>query len=72
MVILSCLFFCTRPRPEHVPQYSSMISPVPWHVGQALCCWSMPSGVRTTCITTPAPLQVLHVRGRVPGLIPEP
>ena len=49
----TCLFFCTRPRPEQVPQYSSMISPVPWHCGHALCCCSIPSGVRTTCITTP-------------------
>mmetsp|Transcript_9827 Transcript_9827/g.19943 ORF Transcript_9827/g.19943 Transcript_9827/m.19943 type:complete len:215 (+) Transcript_9827:1002-1646(+) len=72
MVIMSCFAFWFRPRPEHDPQYSSMICPVPWHVGHAICCCSMPNGVRATCVTTPDPPQFPHVRGCVPGFMPEP
>mmetsp|Transcript_21291 Transcript_21291/g.53640 ORF Transcript_21291/g.53640 Transcript_21291/m.53640 type:complete len:232 (+) Transcript_21291:457-1152(+) len=72
IVIMSCLDFCTRPRPAHVPQYSSTIWPVPEHVWQAPCCCIIPMGVRTTCVTTPDPPQVPQVRGLVPGFIPSP
>ena len=69
---MSCFDFCSLPRPEQVPQYSSTICPVPWHCGQALCCCSIPRGVRATCVTIPEPPQVPQVRGLVPGFIPFP
>src|SRR5690625_6747770 len=58
----------TRPPPLHLLQGSLISCPVPWQVGQVCCTLKKPCCMRTA----PAPRQVLHVSGEVPGLAPDP
>src|SRR5699024_1489879 len=47
--------------PLHLGHGSVITSPVPWHVGQARCVCVRPKKLSTTSVTTPVPLQVLHL-----------
>ena len=69
---LTCLVFSTRPWPEQVPQYSSTTTPAPRQVGQVVCVWKAPSGVRVAWMTTPEPPHWPQVLDFAPGLTPLP
>ena len=64
----SVLCFFTRPAPRQVAHGSAIILPLPWQVGQV--CWIEKKPCESR--TVPAPWQVSHVLGAVPGLAPEP
>merc|ERR1711871_293998 len=60
------------PFPLQVGQYSSTICPLPLQLGQVTTLLNTPNGVLCMLLTTPFPLQDVHVRTLAPGLIPVP